>query len=64
MTFTSPVTSIEIFDGQVAEISADQQVYVIKHQNYNAGLQTHQGEEIWECLIRQQKHLETYYYLK
>jgi len=43
MTFTSPVTSIDIFDAQVAEISSDQHVYVLKHQNYNAALQTHQG---------------------
>ena len=44
LTFTSPVTSIEIFDAQVVEISKDGQVYLLKHQNYNARLQTHQGE--------------------
>ena len=44
LTFTSPVTSIEIFDAQVVEISQDGQVYLLKHQNYNARLQTHQGE--------------------
>ena len=44
MTFTSPVTSIEIFDAQVAEVSADGQVYLLKNQNYNGRLQTHQGE--------------------
>jgi hypothetical protein len=42
--FTSPVTSIEIFDAQIAVISEDSMVYVLKHQNYNAQLQTHQGQ--------------------
>ena len=44
LTFTSPVTSMEIFDAQVAEISEDSHVYLLKHQNYNARLQTHQGQ--------------------
>ena len=44
LTFTSPVSSMEIFDAQVAQVSADGHVYLLKHQNYNARLQTHQGQ--------------------
>lgn len=44
LTFTSPVSSMEIFDAQVAQVSSDGHVYLLKHQNYNARLQTHQGQ--------------------